>query len=564
MNYTRKNIITILKAFDKCKSVQLITEAMDLALDVDNMDAHDRLPGIIKITTHEKALHELGHADIKVLYTGKQMTSKKEENLKHSLEHGLMVDQKFHKKDVAEYYPTAVDWRVFFDYYRLKVSESTFVNLHKGAIHVRKNDEDLCDKSVMSTTCEINLPSWMALQRYRCKLLFRAYTKHGDSDLQTFIDTLPYRTFFSLRQFRLLDDLGFDWDFEDSSKQESLWDKSFKELTEYQIRNGHCYIPSFHINTKLRNWTMRMRQLRDSDELTDEKIKKLESINFIWNIDLDKIFTTFPRPVYEKDIPIDSITIRASSRNIKQALSSEAYTALRASIQVYGLKEPVRVIRKISVSDQFNGLEVRKALRADPDGLNNLYLLDGELRLHICRELGMKSVPAKIHMILDDDLIQKIVSSMNQLKTALSSYQTFLERFSTDPIDQSLPDDYTGKNNTSWSMEDVYKYIDQRIEIYRRNIAIQGSLLMTWETVREQNKNKELAKRYTEEELRKKSYNLDHEKKIFQEIKDKREELGNTTNSREITKLKEEIIFLLDRPFMKFHDEKFSPTGEKK
>ena len=146
---------------------------------------------------------------------------------------------------------------------------------------------------------------------------------------------------------------------------------------------------------------------------------------------------------------------------------------------------------------------------------------------------------------------------MTQLKTALSSYQAFLDRYSTDPVDK-LMNEYTGKNKISWSMEeDTLKYIDERIEAYKRNISIQSHMLMIRETIREQSKNKELAKRYTEEELKERKYILDHEKKIFQVIIDKRQELEENTGVRESTKLQEEIILLLDRSFMKFHDEKF-------
>lgn len=66
----------------------------------------------------------------------------------------------------------------------------------------------------------------------------------------------------------------------------TLWDRRFEEMSNYQQIHGHCCISATHKNVRLRNWAMRMRQMFHIGELTDCKTKKLESIGFMWNVDM--------------------------------------------------------------------------------------------------------------------------------------------------------------------------------------------------------------------------------------------------------------------------------------
>lgn len=67
------------------------------------------------------------------------------------------------------------------------------------------------------------------------------------------------------------------------------WDRSFEKLKRYQRNNGHCNVPQ--LEGKLGRFVRHQRQLMMERQrhgaqttLTDERIEKLESIGFIWDL----------------------------------------------------------------------------------------------------------------------------------------------------------------------------------------------------------------------------------------------------------------------------------------
>lgn len=80
-----------------------------------------------------------------------------------------------------------------------------------------------------------------------------------------------------------LNSLGFIWNFEAAK-----WDLSFKELEDYNKKYGSCIVPKKYKspNTfrtpELAYWVSVQRKRKDL--LTSDQIKKLESLNFVWDI----------------------------------------------------------------------------------------------------------------------------------------------------------------------------------------------------------------------------------------------------------------------------------------
>lgn len=95
-----------------------------------------------------------------------------------------------------------------------------------------------------------------------------------------------------LERIRLLDEIGFVWDFQ-AQKSQKTWMKWYRQLEEYTKNQGNPHIPRTHNNTKLANWVWTQRQrrnkdLKGQDTLTEDQIALLDKLGFRWNVHEDK------------------------------------------------------------------------------------------------------------------------------------------------------------------------------------------------------------------------------------------------------------------------------------
>jgi hypothetical protein len=76
-------------------------------------------------------------------------------------------------------------------------------------------------------------------------------------------------------EFRLIQ---FIWD-----ARESLWEEGFAALTAFKIREGHCLVPTQHVEGtfKLGAWVGEQRQHRDT--MPAERKQRLNAIGFVWD-----------------------------------------------------------------------------------------------------------------------------------------------------------------------------------------------------------------------------------------------------------------------------------------
>ena len=89
-------------------------------------------------------------------------------------------------------------------------------------------------------------------------------------------------------QRQKLDSIGMIWDSLDY-----FWKQNFKLAKEYYLTYGNLDIPTNYKSTDgkhLGNWILRQRQLYKSNSLTDEQIKKLDSIGMDWMDRVDRIW----------------------------------------------------------------------------------------------------------------------------------------------------------------------------------------------------------------------------------------------------------------------------------
>lgn len=89
-------------------------------------------------------------------------------------------------------------------------------------------------------------------------------------------------------QIQKLDSIGMIWDSLDY-----FWKQNFRLAKEYYLAHGNLDVPT-NFKSKdgkhLGNWILRQRQLYKSNSLTDEQIKKLDSIGMDWMDRVDRVW----------------------------------------------------------------------------------------------------------------------------------------------------------------------------------------------------------------------------------------------------------------------------------
>jgi len=81
-------------------------------------------------------------------------------------------------------------------------------------------------------------------------------------------------------KIKRLEEIGFDWDPKDTA-----WNQMFAALTNYRQEHGHCNVlQTCPENPLLGRWVSRQRYLRKGDQLSDDRIRRLEDIDFSWEI----------------------------------------------------------------------------------------------------------------------------------------------------------------------------------------------------------------------------------------------------------------------------------------
>lgn len=84
----------------------------------------------------------------------------------------------------------------------------------------------------------------------------------------------------SQKRIDRLNSIGFSWEIFDS-----LWDKYFNELLIFKTNNGHVNVPRrYKENITLANWVNSQRKNFKTNKLSQERIDKLNSIGFVWEV----------------------------------------------------------------------------------------------------------------------------------------------------------------------------------------------------------------------------------------------------------------------------------------
>ena len=100
------------------------------------------------------------------------------------------------------------------------------------------------------------LGQWVSVQRYR-------------------------KDFLPVERKRLLDAIGFVWDWRDQR-----WEQNFVALLKFKRREGHCCVSTYHRNGDLKLGWWVATQRRNKKEMSAERKARLNKIGFVWRADM--------------------------------------------------------------------------------------------------------------------------------------------------------------------------------------------------------------------------------------------------------------------------------------
>jgi len=83
-------------------------------------------------------------------------------------------------------------------------------------------------------------------------------------------------------QIKKLDLLGFEWEVIRQSNTIS-WELRFSSLKQFFEQQGHSHYKRTDGDETLYNWVLLQRMNYKKGKLDEEKIKRLNSINFVWD-----------------------------------------------------------------------------------------------------------------------------------------------------------------------------------------------------------------------------------------------------------------------------------------
>ncbi|KAL3791917.1 hypothetical protein HJC23_010777 [Cyclotella cryptica] len=94
--------------------------------------------------------------------------------------------------------------------------------------------------------------------------------------------TFQAKGMLSQERIELLNKIGFSWRIRCHN---DFWEKRCREMVDYKNAHGHCNVSiSDPANCQLARWVDRQRRARKLGKISEERVKQLDDIGFIWSV----------------------------------------------------------------------------------------------------------------------------------------------------------------------------------------------------------------------------------------------------------------------------------------
>ncbi len=111
-------------------------------------------------------------------------------------------------------------------------------------------------------------------------------TYKEDTALANFVSRQRYnyrKKKLSIDQIKKLDLIGFEWEGNRNPDYDEAWLKNYNKLKKVFTETGSSHITKGYADNSMYTWTLQQRMKRRKNKLTQEQIKMLDAIKFVWN-----------------------------------------------------------------------------------------------------------------------------------------------------------------------------------------------------------------------------------------------------------------------------------------
>jgi len=111
-------------------------------------------------------------------------------------------------------------------------------------------------------------------------------TYKEDSALANFVSRQRYnyrRKKLTIDQIKKLELINFEWEGNRQPDYDEVWMKNYTTLKKIFSKTGNSHIKKGFADNTMYTWTLQQRMKRRKNKLTQEQIKMLDAIKFVWN-----------------------------------------------------------------------------------------------------------------------------------------------------------------------------------------------------------------------------------------------------------------------------------------
>ncbi len=101
------------------------------------------------------------------------------------------------------------------------------------------------------------------------------------SNMRTYKSSGIKTAYLTEERIELLEKIGMVW-----SQIDYVWEKNYYTMVEFNRKNGHSEVPADYVaenGVRLGDWLFRLRKQKERGKLTDEQVRRLESLGVTWS-----------------------------------------------------------------------------------------------------------------------------------------------------------------------------------------------------------------------------------------------------------------------------------------